>query len=118
MQSEFYTKWVNRCRNYEGDYKLAIWNLELRRDEDYTCSLQCALAYLETMSTDYEFHPEQITLRRGGWRDGTVSRQRWYDKDYTYAVADISGTDIEPNTKEGLYVVNYSLDLQKRVYPR
>ena len=89
--SEFYTRWKALFENYVGPHKVYLWNNAANSDEPMFCSLECAVAYLESFGSDFDFKPENIRIKRGLLR--TISKKtlsgirkyQHYDENYRYA---------------------------------
>ncbi len=110
MNNEWYNKWTARFATYSGNYKVEIFNHETIQFEPYLCSLECAVAFLESVATDYEFEPSKMLIKRGltrkiSYRD---AKKEWFEPDYRYA--EYEGMDGEP------YRVHFGCNRDNEVY--
>lgn len=91
----FYQKWLERFNSAKWDAKLYavfLYNQQTNQFEKCLCSLECAVAYLETMATDFDFEPAKIFIKRGKERvmsfaqaDGSILTKKWFDSNFRFA---------------------------------
>lgn len=46
-----------------GPYKVELFNAITEKWENFTCSIACAVAFLESQATDFDFLPEKIEIK-------------------------------------------------------
>jgi hypothetical protein len=107
-----YSEWVARFENYVGPYKVSIHNSDTQQSETYSCTLECAIAYLETMCTEYDFLPTQIKIKQGLWKRSVMNpKENYYSPMTKYAEISCD----ETNTEDGRYIVCYAIDGRNEV---
>lgn len=76
----WYEEWSGRFANYSGPYRIKIYNPELKELEIHTCSLPCAIAFLETYSSILIIGMQLLIIwflivEKANMLSNTVSRQ-------------------------------------------
>ncbi len=110
--STFYTHWRAMFENYIGPHKVYLWNNGANVDEPMYCTLECAVAYLESFGSDFDFRPENVRIKRGLLRkiskktSAGIKNYELYDENYRYA--EYEGAPIA-NREDGKYLIFFRI---------